>query len=455
MQAAYDPVMPRIFLCSATGALTTDAAPVGGGVTVLEALIPHLQADGFDVTLLTPGSSEQRDGVRWTLPVPTLSNADPDSILRLNARSYARFALEWEAALGRYFRDIDPADAVVLANDTSEGPPFAALHHNGFPQMALLHVIVSEFFSRRYISQPTGLPLRGRHLASLWRGLEQLGIARFAPDIAKLVWDKEGALARCVDTPIAPSEAVARSLTACYPDTPASERTQVVPWGVIGDPDPKLRSERRETLRAVGADPNRFTLLTLSRISPEKRIHLLIEALQLIERQSPTTAERLQLVVAGAPAYMGGDAYDARLRRAAARLSRAEVHFAGYVSGRAKWALFAAADAFCSPSYYEAYGLTIAQALASGTPVIAAPHAGARAIMTPELGWITEPSPQAFAAAIRRAVHADEVGAIRRQRAAAADWGRRHPFSDAADRLMAIARTLADGGPSQTEETIR
>ncbi len=442
--------MPRIFLCSATGALATDAAPVGGGVAVLEALAPHTQQAGFDLTLLTPGRSESLDGIRQTLPVRTLAAADPERILRLNARRYARFAIEWEAALRDYFSDIDPADAVVIANDTSEGPPFAKLRANGFRQMALLHVIVSELVSRRYISQPTGLPLNGARLSALWRLAERCGIARRAPDIARLVWSKEGDLARNVDAPIAPSAAVARSLDRCYPGVGLAQRTRVVPWGVVGSADPSLRAQRRETLRAIGADPNRFTLLTLSRISPEKRIHLALEALRLIERQSPSSADRIQLIVAGAPAYMGGDSYNRRLRAAAARLRRANVLFPGYLGGDQKWRLLAAADAFLSPSYYEAYGLTIAQALASGTPVIAAPHAGAQETVEPAHGWIADASPPAFAAAMRRALHADETGEIERHRAAAARWGAAHPFADAAQRILTIAHTLiqgSEGGP--------
>lgn len=437
--------MVRIYICSATGALATDASPVGGGVAVLEELIPHLERSEFEVTLLTPGAAETRDGIRQHLPVPTLERVEPDRILRLNARRYADFAIEWETALTNYFADIDPVDAVVLANDTAEGPPFAQLRANGFPQFALLHVIVSEFFSRRYVSQPTGLPISGPHLSALWRLAERRGLTRHAPDIARLVWAKERDLARHVDAPIAPSAPVARSLADCYPGTGVSRRTQIVPWGVTGQPDPALREQRRETLRDVDADPNRFTLLTLSRLSPEKRVELVIDALRLIERQSPTTAERLQLIVAGGPAYMGGVAYDRKLRQAAAQLRRAEVHFPGYVGVEQKWRLFAAADTFLSPSYYEAYGLTIAQALASGVPVIAAPHAGAHATVDERHGWIAEPTPRAFAAAIRRALHADENREILRRREAAAKWGRERPFDVAANRMIGIARRLAHG----------
>ena len=434
---------PRIYLCSATGALTTDAAPVGGGVAVLEALIPRLAETEFEVTLLTPGHHDQRDGIRQTLAVPTLSDGDPERILRLDARRYANFALEWEAALDRYFAEIDPNGAVVLANDTSEGPPFARLHERGFRQIALLHVIVADFFTRRYFSQPTGIPIQARHLAALWRAAERSGMGRYAPDIARLVWTKEAELAQFVDAPIVPSAPLARTIVDCYPQTGVERRVQVVPWGVVGAAQPSRRQQRRATLRELNADVNRFTLLTLSRISPEKRIELVLDALELIEQESPVTAQQIQLIVAGAPAYMGGHAYNRQLQRHARRLRAIPVHFAGYVADEAKWNLFAAADTFLSPSWYEAYGLTIAQALGSGTPVIAAPHAGARATIEPDCGWIAEASPRAFAAAIRRAFHAHETHQLDQFRNAAAAWGTRQPFTDAAERIIAIARTLS------------
>ena len=434
--------MTRVYLSAATSALSADHAPVGGGVAVLEALIPELARQDFDLTLLSPGRTDARHGIRQALAVPTLSDADPDRLLQLNARGYAQFAIEWEHALNRYFGDVPSDDAVVIANDVSEGPPFAELHRRGFRQIVLFHVVVAEFFARRYVSQPLKLPVRGAHLASLWRAAERIGIDRAAPDVARLVWRKEGDAARYADTCIAPSQPLARSLADCYPDTTVADRTHIVPWGVTGDPDPARRDQRRDTLRAQGVDHNRFVLLTLSRISPEKRIDLLIEALRLIETQSPSTADQLALVVAGAPAYMGGASYFQRIQRLATQLRRVPVHFPGYVVGDDKWDLFAAADLFCSPSFYEAYGLTIAQALASGTPVLAAPHAGARATIAPDRGWIADPDPAAMAAAIRRAAAQHETRRIQPMRGAAAQWGAAHPFADAASRIAQLIRTL-------------
>lgn len=435
--------MGRLYITSATGALSAADAPVGGGVAVLEALLPHLEQAGVDYTVLTPGAADgAHDGAMgrgYALGVPTLRDAPPDRLLRLGERDYARFALEWEAALARFFAGVSPEGAVVLANDVSEGPPFAALARRGFRQIVIFHVVVAEFFARRYLG---GLPIGAAGAASLWRAAERIGAARFAPQIARLVWEKEGQAARHADALVVPSAPLADSLAACYPQSGVARRSQVIEWGVIGEPDPDRRERRAETLAAIGADRNRFQLLTLSRISPEKRLELLLDALAIIERESPATARRLELTIAGAPAYMGGDAYFERLRGRARQLREIPVHFPGYVSGALKWDLLAGADLFCSPSLYEAYGLTIAQALASGAPVLAAAHEGARAMMTRELGWVVRGRAVEFAGIIRRATAAQETGELAAMRAAA-EWGAAHDFADAASRIVALVRRLS------------
>ena len=439
--------MTRIYVTTAAGALDSNTAPVGGGVAVIEALLPHLE-DRFELTCIVPGARRISAPGREILPVPALADADARALLDLDARTYARFALEWEAALAGYFDGIDPAGAVVIANDISEGPPFARLHARGFRQIALFHVVVADFVAQRHLRVPAP------RAAAIWRTVERLGLAALAPEMTDLVWRKEADAARLADACIVPSRTLAGALAACYPDTGVHDRTHVVPWGVIGEPDPARRSRRSSALDHHGIDPNRFLILALSRISPEKRLGLLIRALRRIERESPSTADQLSLAIAGAPAYMGGTRCMLRLQRQAGQLERVPVHWTGYVSGSGKWDLLAAADLFASPSQYEAYGLSIAQALASGTPAVAAPHAGADAILAPELGWIAQSdrsrsnvSPRAFAAAIRRA-HAERgtPNADQRRRAAA-EWGARNPFDRAASQIVRAIEQVAGTPP--------
>lgn len=427
--------MTRLYITAATGALSAETAPVGGGVAVIEALLPRLR-ERFEVTLVTPGRHPIRSLGRQILPVPTLAGSNPERLLRLNAREYARFALEWEAALERYFDEIEPEGAVVLANDISEGPPFERLAARGFRQIAVFHVVVADFFAHRY------LPVGAAAGARLWRAAERLHLARAAPNLAGLVWRKEEAAARFADACVVPSRPLADALAACYPGSGVEQRTRVIPWGVIGEADPARRERRGEVLAGLGIDRNRFTIATLSRISPEKRIELLLRALARIERDSPSTARQLAVVIAGAPAYMGGERYYANLRREAERLRLVETAFPGYLSGDQKWDLLAAADLFASPSSYEAYGLTIAQSLASGTPALAAPHAGAKSIITPQIGWLAAPTPKTWAAHIRRAQAEHPTPRNKTRRQAAARWAAHRPIDHAAQQLAQLISQL-------------
>lgn len=436
--------MPRrLYLTSATGALSTAHAPVGGGVAVLEALLPYLAARlDYDVTVLRPGPTAAaitRDGVRYLdLPVAAIQDRAPDHLLRLGAQGYARFALQWERQLGRFFRTVDPHGAVVIANDVSEGPPFARLADRGLQQLVLYHVVVADFFARRYLNGQYGVHLSPATAARCWRALEHLHLTSFAPAIARLVWEKEAASARDAQRCVVPSPQLADALVTCYPDSGVRARTAVIPWGVIGPADPARRGWRAATLALYHVTPDHFVIGTLSRLSPEKGIERILQALHLLERDSPQIADRLALIVAGAPAYMGGRRYERQLHAQAARLRRVLVRFPGYLPPERKWNLLAAADLFCSPSTYEAYGLGIAQALASGTPVLATDHQGARATVTTETGWIVPPTPAALADAIRIAVAEDR----KPRRQAAAAWGAAHPFADAAARILALIDAL-------------
>lgn len=434
----------RLYVTAATGALSSATAPVGGGVAVLEELLPRLAARGLAITLLRPGAERaSRDGAGWRveeLPVASLRAREPEALLALSERAYARFALAWEEALGGFLDGVEPAGATVLANDVSEGPPFAHLAARGFRQVVLYHVVVGAFFARRYLAPwlgPLGSPARA---AGAWRAARALGLARALPRLLRLVWEKEEAAARHAHA-VVPSRALADELAACYPASAVAERTSVVPWGVLGAPDARtrdgLRAERPRTLAELGIDPGRLVLLTLSRISGEKRIDRLLDALVRLETSDPHAAQRVALVIAGAPAYMDGARTHALLQERATRLRHAIVRFAGYATTERKWRLFAAADLFGSPSAYEAYGLSIAQAFAAGTPCLACDHQGARELVAPGRGWLVPARgdvPRALAGALREALGAD----LAPRRAAARRWADEHPFERAADTVAAL-----------------
>ena len=106
----------------------------------------------------------------------------------------------------------------------------------------------------------------------------------------------------------------------------------------------------------------------------------------------------------------------------------------GYVADEDLRALYAGAAVFAMPSLYEGFGLPCLEAMAAGTPVVAAdraalPEACGGAALLADPG-----DADAFAAALLRAAGAerDRLVAAGRERAAALTWRRTAEEIDAA-----------------------
>jgi glycosyltransferase involved in cell wall biosynthesis len=184
----------------------------------------------------------------------------------------------------------------------------------------------------------------------------------------------------------------------CYPRLPEG-RLHVIPWGCWQDPvsTADVEAERRRLEAALGPTGSP-TLLTLSRISPEKGLDTLLEALRRMERQG---APPVTVLIAGDAAYMRGAACLRGLQRRARRLRTMRVEFVGHANAAMKQALFSLADGYVFPSRHESYGLTLCEALAAGLPVITTDHYSARDLVPPGGGWIVpRDDPDALAAAL-------------------------------------------------------
>ena len=124
---------------------------------------------------------------------------------------------------------------------------------------------------------------------------------------------------------------------------------------------------RKTFLRQYGL-PDRGTLvLFMGRITPEKGVLELIEAISVLRnRQCPTSA-----VLAG-PCLDSSQAYLRHIEARISDLGLSEwVVLAGPVTHPTKVQLMAAADVFVCPSRWEGSPLSVAEALASGVPVVA------------------------------------------------------------------------------------
>ena len=85
-------------------------------------------------------------------------------------------------------------------------------------------------------------------------------------------------------------------------------------------------------------------------------------------------------------------------------LGLGRVSFGEPVHGAAKWDAYRAADLFVLPSLNENFGLTVAEALAAGTPVIATTGTPWSRVESEGCGWRVEPACDALAATLATAM---------------------------------------------------
>lgn len=154
------------------------------------------------------------------------------------------------------------------------------------------------------------------------------------------------------ETIIAVSESTRRDIISLY-GIPA-ERVVVIPLGVD-----QSRLEKKDPLEIDRVQkkyklPTKF-FLYLGTVEQRKNVRGLLKAWKRLEQ---TKQDSYELVIAGRIT-------DSKLKR-----SSSSVTFLGYVPDGDKPALYQSASVFVYPSYFEGFGIPVAEAMASGLPVI-------------------------------------------------------------------------------------
>ena len=123
----------------------------------------------------------------------------------------------------------------------------------------------------------------------------------------------------------------------------------------------------------------RRQLLFLGRMHPIKGVDLLLRAWQLLEHRFPDW----DLHIAGPD--NGG--YLTTMRVLAAQLRLKRVKFLGTLYGEEKLRAYRAASLFVLPTHSENFGMTVAESLAAGTPVVVTKGAPWRGVEEQGAGW--------------------------------------------------------------------
>jgi len=227
---------------------------------------------------------------------------------------------------------------------------------------------------------------------------------------------------------IVPSSAVAADLADSTDIDPA--RIAVIPEGV----DPIFRRPVSEVdVAAVCAryhvEPGRFFLF-VGAISGRKNLVTALRALADFRK----TGSDIPLVVAG-PRWRDSADFDTEAQRL--RLQSA-VRVTGFVSAAELPVLLAAALALVHPSKYEGFGLTPLEAMAAGTPVLAA-NKGALPEVVGDAGMLLEPDDvDAWSSTMKRI--SEDVGLRRSMVDRGRTWSERFTWERAARETAAVYR---------------
>lgn len=169
-------------------------------------------------------------------------------------------------------------------------------------------------------------------------------------------------------------------------------RDLVIPLGV-------QLPESRPLPERFGISMDEPILLFLSRIEPKKGLNLLIPALERLAEE-----QRFQFVLAGSNPQ--DPDYEKQIQEQIQR-SRLKncTKIIGFVTGSEKTALLKAADLFVLPSYYENFGIAVAESMMAGTPVVISDQVHiCQDIQNAEAGWVTRCDVESLTATLRLAL---------------------------------------------------
>lgn len=219
-----------------------------------------------------------------------------------------------------------------------------------------------------------------------------------------------------------------------------STRDDLVARGIAGE---RIRTSlpgiERPGRRADPDAPRPARLVYVGRLEAYKRIDLLFEAAAGLVARWPD----LELVVIG----RGADRERLEARAAALGLA-ARTRFTGFVDDRERDELLASARACVFPSLKEGFGLTVVEANALATPVVARDAAGLRdSVRDGETGTLVRgDDPADWARAL--APMLEESDATRALRRRALEWSRRFDWERAADELLAALQAAVRATPT-------
>ena len=341
----------------------------GGPSQMVLGLAEALASEGVGVTLLTTDSNGDVDQPPLDVPLGTPVRQDGYEILYFRCSPFRRykFSLSLLRWLGSHGQEYDLAHIHAL-----------------FSPISTAAATVARFYSLPYILRPLGTldpaDLRKKkQLKTIYGSLLE------RPNLAG---------AAGVHFTSAQEAKISARFGATTEDF-------VVPLGVKL---PEFQPQAGQGRSKLGIPPDKPLLLFMSRIDPKKGLDLLIPALGNLLNQG----KEFHFVLAGANPQ--DPQYEKQIQ-AQIQASGLANHstITGFVGGEFKLALLQDADLFILPSYYENFGIAVAEAMAAGTPVVISDQVHIwQEVRDAEAGWVTTCEVTALTEGIRLALQDKE-----------------------------------------------
>lgn len=188
---------------------------------------------------------------------------------------------------------------------------------------------------------------------------------------------------------------------------------KVIPLGVALPELPDRAASQMAIRDRFNIPTDRPILLFMSRVDPKKGFDLLLPALEaLYQRNQP-----FHLLLCGANPQ--DRAYEVSIHQQIKSSTWASsATIVGFVGGELKAQILSAADVFVLPSYYENFGIAVAEAMAASIPVVISDQVHIwPAIKASEAGWVVPTQVEPLATALAEALGSWEVRSQRGQNA--------------------------------------